>query len=282
MRISLFGKGGPPTGHSFTDPSTKGRTARGAGDRARDLGDWSEAARFYAEYLSVEPNDFAIWVQLGNSRKELGDYEGALHAYDNAIRLDDREPDVHLQKGHALKLARRISEAIASYRLSVELTPNANPARLELAALAPEELAVETAAPTLHGWATREMAPWRLKGINRVETEAIFDHLNATTDWAVLYRFHNGDVSLSPKPGTVRTDDAPEPRAIFYLEFFRAVAETLPKTFSVTLCMTLDDAVADGFGAPIFCFQKKRGHLKSAAAGHRFPDQRFLPRPIVH
>ena len=125
MRISLFGKGGPPTGHSFTDPSTKGRTARGAGDRARDLGDWSEAARFYAEYLSVEPNDFAIWVQLGNSRKELGDYEGALHAYDNAIRLDDREPDVRLQKGHALKLARRISEAIASYRLSVELTPNA-------------------------------------------------------------------------------------------------------------------------------------------------------------
>ncbi|MFY9971579.1 MAG: glycosyl transferase family 90 [Roseiarcus sp.] len=271
MRISLFGKGGPPTDHSFTDPSTKGRTARGAGDRARDLGDWSEAARFYAEYLSVEPNDFAIWVQLGNSRKELGDYEGALHAYDNAIRLDDREPDVRLQKGHALKLARRISEAIASYRLSVELTPNANPARLELAALAPEELAVETAAPTLHGWATREMAPWRLKGINRVETEAIFDRLNATTNWAALYRFHNGDVSLEPKPEASRSEMAYGHRAIFYLEFFRAVAETLPKNFSVTVCMTLDDVVADGFGAPIFCFQKKRRHRNPL-----LPDIEFL------
>ena len=66
MRISLFGKGGPPTGHSFTDPSTKGRTARGAGDRARDLGDWSEAARFYAEYLSVEPKRFR---NLGATRQ---------------------------------------------------------------------------------------------------------------------------------------------------------------------------------------------------------------------
>ena len=83
-------------------------------------------------------------MQPGNSRKELGDCNSALQAFDTAIGLDDREPNVRLQKGHALKLARMIPEAIASYRFSVELTRrDKNPAALELATFAPEELAVE-------------------------------------------------------------------------------------------------------------------------------------------
>lgn len=142
MRIGLFGKGGS---RAFSDPpsvpSTKAGKARDAGDRARDLSDWSQAAQRYAEYLASAPDDFAIWVQLGNCRKELGDYPGALGAYDSAIRLDDLDPDVHLQKGHALKLAGRIPDAIAAYRRSVELRSDRNPALLELAVLAPEEIA---------------------------------------------------------------------------------------------------------------------------------------------
>ena len=123
MRIRLFGKGGPRAAEQFSyGPATKGRGARDAGDQARDLGDWSAAARCYAEHLASEPKDFAIWVQPGNSRKELGDCNSALQAFDTAIGLDDREPNVRLQKGHALKLARMIPEAIASYRFSVELT----------------------------------------------------------------------------------------------------------------------------------------------------------------
>ena len=111
-----------------------------------------------------------------------------------------------------------------------------------------------------HAYAPRlgdgEMAPWRLKGINRVETEAIFDHLNAITNWAALYRFHNDYVSLEPKPEASRSEMAYGHRTIFHLEFFRAVAETLQKNISFTFCMTLDDFVADGSRAPIFSFQR--------------------------
>ncbi len=272
MRIRLFGKGGARAADaSDIDLATKGRSARDAGDRARDLGDWSEAARCYAEHLASEPKDFAIWVQLGNSRKELGDCNGALRAYDTAITLDDREPDVRLQKGHALKLAGRIPEAIASYRLSIELGRYENPARAELAALAPEELAIDTVKPTLHGWAMREMAPWRQKGINRVEAEAVFNDLNTSTNWAVLYRFHNGEVLLEPKPEAFRSEITYGPRTIFYLELFRAVAQTLPKNVSFTLCMTLNDEVAGGLSAPIFCWQKNRRHRNPL-----LPDIDFL------
>ncbi len=269
MRFRLFDKASSRAdAYSLPDPATQAGTARDAGDRARDLGDWTEAARCYDEYLEAEPKDFAIWVQLGNSTKELGDCEGALRAYDNAITLDDREPDVRLQKGHALKIAGRIQEAIASYCLSVEMSRYNNPALSELAALAPEEVAVDAATATLHGWAMREMAPW-LKGVSRVE--AFFDHLNTNTDWAVLYQFNNGEVSLRPKPADLRTHTAYSERGISYLQFFRAVAETLPKNFRATLCMTLNDEVADGFGAPIFCFQKKRGHQNPL-----LPDIEFL------
>ncbi len=45
---------------------------RNEGDKARDRGDWSEAAKFYASHLEAVPNDFAIWVQLGHSLKNRG------------------------------------------------------------------------------------------------------------------------------------------------------------------------------------------------------------------
>jgi hypothetical protein len=123
---------------------------------------------------------------------------------------------------------------------------------------------------TLQGWAMREMAPWRLKRVDRHEAEALFDHLNAN-NWAVLYQFDNGEVSIVPKPEAVRTHIGYNHRALSYLQFFRALAEALPKKFRTVLCMTLDDETLDGFDAPVFCFQKKRGDRKPL-----LPDIDFL------
>ncbi len=134
MRLGLFGGERGARKSDANDP-------RRAGDRARDMRDWSEAAQCYARHLKAKPEDFAIWVQFGNCRKELGDYRSALEAYEAAIRLDENDADVHLQKGHALKLAGRLPDAIAAYRRSLECRGEKNPALIELAALAPDEVA---------------------------------------------------------------------------------------------------------------------------------------------
>jgi len=140
MRLNFFG-GSAKSGGEESQGASWRRSPREAGDHARDRRDWDEAERWYAQHLETNPQDFAIWVQLGNCRKELGDYTGSLDAYDRAGRLDEQDPDIHLQKGHALKLAGRASDAIAAYRRSVECRAENNPALLELAALAPMELA---------------------------------------------------------------------------------------------------------------------------------------------
>jgi glycosyltransferase involved in cell wall biosynthesis len=140
MRFGLFG-GERDRSREKQSRAPDNKSFREAGDRARDLRDWTEAERCYAQHLEHAQDDFAIWVQLGNSRKELGDYPGALTAYEKAIKLDGDDPDAHLQRGHALKLAGRVSDAIAAYRRSVECRSESNPALLELVALAPEEIA---------------------------------------------------------------------------------------------------------------------------------------------
>jgi glycosyltransferase involved in cell wall biosynthesis len=140
MRFGLFG-GERDRSREKQSREPDIKSFRDAGDHARDLRDWTEAERCYTQHLEHAQDDFAIWVQLGNSRKELGDYPGALNAYEKAVRIDGNDPDVHLQRGHALKLSGRVSEAVAAYRRSIECRSEKNPALLELAALAPEEIA---------------------------------------------------------------------------------------------------------------------------------------------
>ncbi len=111
------------------------QAARGGGDAARDRRDWAEAAIQYERYLALNPDDAAIWVQLGHARKEAGDLPAAEQAYRIAQERQPRDHDIALQLGHALKLQGRLEEAAAAYALSDSLAP-INHAAEELATLA--------------------------------------------------------------------------------------------------------------------------------------------------
>jgi glycosyltransferase involved in cell wall biosynthesis len=118
----INGKANPARSNAFRD----------AGDRARNQADWSEAGRNYILHLQGRPDDFAIWVQLGNCLKEQGEHAQALEAYDKALLLNEKDFDVHLQKGHAYKLMGRPREAATSYRKSLTFREKNNPALHEL------------------------------------------------------------------------------------------------------------------------------------------------------
>lgn len=109
-----------------------------AADRARDLRQWAQAAILYKASLDLNSDNFPIWVQLGNMRKEAGDLAGALDAYDAAERLDPANPELYLQRGHLLKVMGDWPRAVLSYRRVVALDPAHADANRELAA-APEE-----------------------------------------------------------------------------------------------------------------------------------------------
>lgn len=121
-----FGKAGNPPADS---------DLREEGDRCRDQGRWAEAAVWYRKHLDEYPDDFAIWVQLGNCFKEAELFDQAHSAYWRAIALNGRDADVFLQLGHLKKLMGQPRQAIDAYRTSLARQPHDNPAADELSAL---------------------------------------------------------------------------------------------------------------------------------------------------
>ncbi len=76
-----------------------------------------------------------IWVQLGHGLKESGDYRAAEEAYLNALTLDDRVADTHLQLGHLMNVQARRAEALRAYAAASKLAPDLADARESLHAL---------------------------------------------------------------------------------------------------------------------------------------------------
>lgn len=74
----------------------------------------AEAALEIATSLRDGPED--LWIELGNTRDELGDREGALAAFDQAVRAAPYYAHTHWQRGNLLLRLGRYDEAFADLR----------------------------------------------------------------------------------------------------------------------------------------------------------------------
>lgn len=97
---------------------------RNQGDAARDAGEWALAANLYSEHLQKNPEDFAIWVQLGHAKKESGDLKGARSAYEKAMELRPQDADLLLNMGRLLRLQGKVADAVKHFRQSHTLDQN--------------------------------------------------------------------------------------------------------------------------------------------------------------
>jgi tetratricopeptide (TPR) repeat protein len=124
--INVFRSGRAPS---------KNRNDVSAGDRARDVRDWAAAVAHYQAYLTDNPADAGIWVQLGNCAKEAGDYAKSMTAYRSALGLRPDDADIHLQLGHLHKVMGRLNEAMIHYREALARDPSLSDARHEITRL---------------------------------------------------------------------------------------------------------------------------------------------------
>lgn len=100
-----------------------GETLRAKGDAARDRYKWAEAIELYRRHLENEPGDEAIWVQLGNCQKEVGNLGEAERSYLRALSLEPTNADTYVQLGHVEKLNGRPEQALAWYRKALAIDP---------------------------------------------------------------------------------------------------------------------------------------------------------------
>ncbi|ROH93903.1 ATP-binding protein [Microcystis aeruginosa FACHB-524] len=94
------------------------------GNELGDLGRYEEAIAAYDEAIKIDPNDPDLWHNKGNQLANLGRYEEALSAYEEAIRLKPDYEAAWLNKGNQLANLGRYEEALSAYDEAIRLKPD--------------------------------------------------------------------------------------------------------------------------------------------------------------
>jgi tetratricopeptide (TPR) repeat protein len=105
------------------EPVRQAKALIGKADRARDAGEWVQAAQNYREALNLLPDNAPIWVQYGHALKASDCVVEAEAAYRRSLELNASVADTHLQLAQTLKLQGRREEAVAAYLRAIILDP---------------------------------------------------------------------------------------------------------------------------------------------------------------
>ena len=92
-----------------------------------------EAAQSLATATTLRYRDDILWIELGNTREELGDTTGALAALDQAVRWAPHYAHTHWQRGNLLLRMRRPTDAFNELRLAATASPAYTPNLIDLA-----------------------------------------------------------------------------------------------------------------------------------------------------
>jgi thioredoxin-like negative regulator of GroEL len=82
-----------------------------------------DVVRQYEEAVSLSPNDYRLWMDLGMAREQAGDAEGGEKALRRAVELAPSYADPRWFLGNLLLRAGRQEEAFAELRLAGEANP---------------------------------------------------------------------------------------------------------------------------------------------------------------
>jgi tetratricopeptide (TPR) repeat protein len=93
----------------------------------------AEAAASLATATSLRYGDDTLWIDLGNTREELGDTNGALAALDQAVRWAPHYAHTHWQRGNLLLRMRRPADAFTELRQATIANPAYTPNLIDLA-----------------------------------------------------------------------------------------------------------------------------------------------------
>jgi len=99
---------------------------------AADLGDWTEAARFWREAAARVPRTEYVWYNLGDALLHAGDYRGAVQALRKDLRVGLKKPDyTYYDLAYAYYRLGDLRRAMICCERVLDLTPDA-PDALEL------------------------------------------------------------------------------------------------------------------------------------------------------
>ena len=92
-----------------------------------------EAAKSLEKATALRYRDDYLWIDLGNTREELGDTDGSLAALDQAVRWAPYYAHTHWQRGNLLLRMGRANDAFNDLRSAAVANPRYAPNLIDLA-----------------------------------------------------------------------------------------------------------------------------------------------------
>jgi tetratricopeptide (TPR) repeat protein len=71
------------------------------GNSRYDLGDYQGAIEDYTQVIKFNPHDVDAYYNRGHARYDLGDYQGAIEDYTQVIKFNPHDADAYYNRGHA-------------------------------------------------------------------------------------------------------------------------------------------------------------------------------------
>jgi len=96
----------------------------GAGNAARESGNWGEALACYHEALNQQPGDMDALTNLGLAYQDLHKPEESVKYFGRAVEINPRSAEAHFMLANALRDEIRLSQAIAEYDKALEIQPD--------------------------------------------------------------------------------------------------------------------------------------------------------------
>ena len=93
----------------------------------------AEAAKSLERATSLRYRDDSLWIDLGNTREEIGDTAGSLAALDEAVRWAPHYAHTHWQRGNLLLRMGQANEAFTELRTAALANPRYAPNVIDLA-----------------------------------------------------------------------------------------------------------------------------------------------------
>ncbi len=101
-------------------------------------GDLEATVKSYRRYLLAQPNDHAIWSNLGAALRSLDLFEASIAAQHRALELQPKSAGYWSNLGNVLKDLDRVNESVAAHDKAVKLDPR-NPSWIHHRAVAKRE-----------------------------------------------------------------------------------------------------------------------------------------------
>ena len=166
----------------FSGGSISAETYFVRGYMNHELGNYDDAIAAYTQAIRLKPDDAAAYLNRGLAKGELGDHFAAITDFDTAIRLKPDDAYAYYNRGNAKHQLGQQRAAITDYDTAIRLKPNYAYAYLNRG-LAKGELGDHFAAITDYDMAIRLKPDYALAYLNRgVAKAGLGQHFVAIAD----------------------------------------------------------------------------------------------------